>query len=348
MLPRHLRTPALLGLLLALAVGAGLALPAAAQGTPPGQQRITIETPPQGTQVGSPMVVTGNLARLPASASLLYNVLASDGRQIGGGSFAIPGTPGEPALFMASLSFAEPPAGDTITLQLVDQDQATGGVVAVTTLPLVTAPLPQRILIDSPPTGTQVGNPVVVTGRTVRFPAAGVLGYAIYDSGGFQVGGGVFAVEGTPVEGGRFGASLPFSYPLLGGPLRIDLYDQDPVTGAFLASASMQMRTVALIQQIVIETPPFGTQVGSPLVLTGRAAQYPASGLLQYEILDAQGVTLGAGTIPVQGSPGGDARFVASLNFQPPATPGRLRAIVFDTDAAGRQTAAVAELRWGP
>jgi hypothetical protein len=120
------------------------------------------------------------------------------------------------------------------------------------------------------------------------------------------------------------------------------------VTGAFPATATLQTRTVALEQQIVIETPQFGTQVGSPVVLTGRAARFPDAGLLQYQIVDGQGVSLGAGTIPVQGSPGGDARFNASLSFQPPAAPGPLRAFVFETDAAGRQTAAVAELRWGP
>jgi hypothetical protein len=330
-----------LALLIALALStAGAAAPAAAQGAPPAAQQIVIESPPPGTQVGSPMTITGNLARLPAGASLLYNVIASDGRVIGSGSFAVPGAPGQPALFMASLSFSEPLEGDSITLQLVDPDPAAGTSI---TLPLVTAPLPQRILIDTPPGGTIVGNPLVVTGRTVRFPAAGTLGYAIYNSGGVQVGGGVFPVGGSPQTGGSFAASLGFIYPELGGPLRIDLYDQDPFTFGFVATARLDVHTRALRQQVTIETPGPGAQVGSPVTITGRAARFPAGGVLQYRITAAGGAILGQGAFPVQAAPGDAARFVASLSFQPPPAPGLLRAEIFEVGQPG----AAVELRWG-
>lgn len=333
----------LIALMLSLAGTA--AAPAAAQGTPPvADQRIVIESPPPGTQVGSPMVVTGNLARLPASASLLYSIFASDGSVLGVGSFPIPGAPGEPALFIASLTFNEPLEGDAITLQLTDQDPATGGSVAVATQPLVTAPLPQRIMIETPARGAIVGNPVVVTGRTVRFPAAGTLGYAIYNASGAQVGGGVFPVSGSPQSGGSFAASLNFVYPELGGPLRIDLYDQDPFTWAFVATSRLDAYTRALRQQVTIETPAPGTQVGSPVTLTGRAARFPAGGQLQYRITTSGGAILGQGAFPVQAAPGDAARFVASLAFQPPAGAGPLRAEIFE---AGQPGASAIELRWG-
>lgn len=352
MTPRSARAPALLGMLLAVAlsIAAGAAIPAAAQGTPPAAaQTITIESPAAGTQVGSPMVVTGSLARLPASASLSYLVLAGDGRQIGGGSIPIPGSPGQPAFFIASLTFQEPLDGGAITLQLADVDPATGAVVATVTLPLVTAPVPQQIIVETPPAGTQVGNPVVVTGRTVRFPPAGVLGYAIYDSGGAQVGGGVFPVAGGPLEGGRFTASLGFAYPPLGGRLRIDLYDQDPFSLEFLATTTLETAAAALVQQIVIDTPPFGTQVGSPVVLTGRATRFPTGGTLQYLIVDGQGAVLGSGSFPVEAAAAGSARFTASLSFRPPAAPGPVRAQVFEVGPDGRITASpYAEMRWGP
>lgn len=348
MAPRHLRPLALLWAALLVGVSLLAALPAGAQGTPP-SQRITIETPGPGTQVGSPVVITGNVARLPAGARLLYSVLASDGRQLGGGSFAVPGDPGQPALFLASLSFAEPLDGDTITLQLIDQEPATGAVLATASLTLITAPIPQRITIESPGPGVLVGNPVVVTGRTARYPAAGVLGYAIYDRAGTQVGGGVFPVVGSPLEGGRFAATLGFLYPAAGGPLQIDLYDQDPLTGVFPASATLLVRTLPLSQQLSIATPAFGTQVGSPVVITGRAALYPAAGVLQYRITDAQGATLGAGSFVVQGAPGDGAEFVASLGFQPPAAPGLIRATVFEVDARGIISASASvDMRWGP
>lgn len=350
MTPRHTRSMALIGAMLALGITLCAALPAAAQGTPPAtpDQHITLESPAAGTQVGSPVVISGSLTRLPADAQLRFTVLASDGRQLGAGSFPIPGDPGQPAFFIASLIFVEPPDGDSITLQLFDQDPLSGAVAAAITLPLVTAPLPQRIVVETPGSGTLVGNPVVLTGRTARLPAAGVLGYAIYDSAGAQVGGGVFPVAGNVFEGGRFSASLSFAYPPFGGPLRIDLYDQDPFTGAFPATATLVARTLALSQQISVETPIFGTQVGSPVVLTGRTALYPTAGVLQYQILDGQGAVLGAGTFAVQGAPGDAARFAASLTFQPPAAPGPLRAFVFEADQSGRvTTSTTVEMRWG-
>lgn len=347
MVARHLRPLALLGLALMAVSALLLAVPAAAQGTP--AQRIVIETPAPGTQVGSPMTVTGNLARLPAGARLIYNVRSSDGRDLGGGSFPVPGDPGQPALFVASLVFAEPLDGDAITLQLIDQDPSTGALLAIASVSLVTAPIPQRIVIESPPAGALVGNPVVVTGRTARYPVAGVLGYAIYDSVGTQVGGGVFPVTGSPQEGGRFAASLGFLYPANGGPLRIDLYDQDPITGAFPATATLSARTLPLSQQLAITSPAFGTQVGSPVVITGRAALFPPAGVLQFRITDAGGAVLGAGSFVVPGAPGDGTDFVASLSFQPPAAPGLIRATVFDVDARGIVSASASvDMRWGP
>jgi hypothetical protein len=347
---RLFRTLALLIVALSLLL-VGLGAPhAAAQGLGPGgEQRITIESPAPGTQVGSPVVVTGSVAHLPAGASLLYTVLASDGRALGTGSFPLPGNPGEPASFIASLTFVEPPEGDAISLQLADQDPATGSLLAVASLPLTVAPAPQRIVIETPDAGMLVGNPVVLTGRTVRFPAAGALGYAIYSSTGAQVGGGIFPVSGSRQEGGRFSASLGFFYPEQGGPLRIDLYDQDPLTGTFPATASLQARTVALRQQVIIETPALGTQVGSPVVITGRTARYPVGGSLQYRISDGRGVVLAVGRFAVAGNLSDSARFVASISFTPPVFSGPLRAEIFEVDERGMVTTnGVIDLRWGP
>jgi hypothetical protein len=350
MLHRLFRPLALLIVALSLLL-AGLGVPpAAAQGrNPGGEQRITIESPAPGTQVGSPLVLTGNVAHLPAGAQLFYTVLASDGRALGSGSFPIPGNPGEPASFITSLTFAEPLEGDAISLQLADQDPTTGSLLAVASLALTVAPAPQRIVIETPDAGILVGNPVVLTGRTARFPAAAALGYAIYTSTGAQVGGGVFPVTGSRQEGGRFNASLGFFYPDQGGPLRIDLYDQNPLTGTFLATASLLVRTVALRQQVIIETPALGTQVGSPVVITGRTARYPVGGALQYRISDGRGAVLAAGRFVVAGNPGDPTRFVASIDFTPPVFSGPLHAEIFEVDERGVVTANGAiDLRWGP
>jgi uncharacterized lipoprotein YbaY len=308
---------------------------------------VSISSPAPESVVTSPVVVEGGLGRLPASARLLYRVLASDGRLLGAGDFAVPGAPGRPALFRASLPFEASPEGDRIQVQIIDQDPATGAVLAQSSVTLGVAPQPQRIIVDSPGANAYVGTPVVITGRTVRFPAGGTLGYAVYDAAGFQVGGGVFPVAGSLAVGGSFSAALGFSYPAQGGPLRVDLYDQDPATGAFRATASLNLRTVPLQQQIVIETPPPGTRVGSPVVLTGRTARYPTGGVLQYRVIDSAGATLGAGSFPVQGPFGEPARFNASLTFSAPGRTSDLRVEILEADQFGNPVASASvSLLW--
>lgn len=310
-------------------------------------QAIRISSPAPDTVVTSPLEITGELGRLPSEARLIYRILASDGRQLGQGNFPVPGNPGRPALYRAALPFEASPEGDRIQVQLFDQNQATGEIIAQTSVTLGVAPKPQQIIIDSPGANAYVGTPVVVTGRTVRYPASGALGYAIYNSAGAQIGGGAFPVSGSLAVGGSFSASLGFGYPAQGGPLRIDLYDQDPTTGAFRATASVTLRSVPLQQQIVIESPAPGTQVGVPVVLTGRTARYPSGGVLQYRIASSLGEQLGSGSFPVQGPVGEPARFNASLSFNPPAFSGPLRAEVFETDQFGNVTASAAiDLRW--
>lgn len=361
MIPRSALTLPIAVVLLGLALGA--VIPAAAESAPQAlaqapaplvgaavlQQpasRVLIDSPGPGTLVGSPVTITGSIDRLPPSASLGYVVLAGDGRRIGEGSFPIPGNPGQPALFLASLTFQEPLEGDAITLQLIDLDTSPGAPVA--TLPLATAALPQRIRIDTPPAGTQVGNPVVLTGGTVRFPQSGGLGYAIYDRSGAQIGGGFFPVAGSLQTGGSFAASLSFTYPPLGGPIRVDLYDQN-LSGGFEATASVELQTVALVQQVTITTPPFGTQVGTPMVITGRTSLFPSAGVLVYRVTNAQGAVLGTGSFGVQPADANASTFSASLSFQPPAAPGLLRVQVSDVDLSGRIVAtAFVDVRWGP
>lgn len=310
-------------------------------------QAIRITSPAAESVVTSPVTVEGDLGRLPSDARLVYRILASDGRQVGQGTLAVPGEPGRPALFRAALPFEASPEGDRIQVQLFDQNQLTGEVIAQSSVTLGVAPQQQRIIVDSPGANAYVGTPVVVTGRTVRFPLSGTLGYAIYDGAGVQLGGGVFPVGGSLAVGGSFSVSLGFSYPAQGGPLRLDLYDQDPTTGAFRATASVNLRSVPLQQQIVIESPAPGTQVGVPAVLTGRTARYPAGGTLQYRVIGNDGATLGTGSFPVQGPVGEPARFSAALSFNPPTFSGPLRAEVFDVDQFGNITAiAAVELRW--
>jgi hypothetical protein len=296
-------------------------------------QAITFTSPPAGTQVGNPVTVVGNVAAIPGNQRLGYRVRFSDGRELGAGTIDVPGLPGRPGVFTASLRFSPPLDGGTISVELFEPG-ANGTSIAPATLSLFVAPQPQVIAIDTPPGNAFVGTPVTLTGRTARPPFNNVLGYAIYDSGGRQVGGGIFPVTPAGV-GSAFTASLSFSYPAQGGPLRIDLYDQDPSTGAFRATASLGLRTVPTQQQLLIDTPAPGTQVGSPVTLTGRTARYPTGGRLRWRIVNSGGTQLGSGDFAVQGPVGEPTRWVVSMPFNAPFAGGDIRAEVFEVDQAG-------------
>lgn len=303
-------------------------------------QAITFTSPPQGTQVGSPVTILGNVAAVPNNQRLGYRVRFSDGRELGAGTIDVPGIPGRPGVFTGALVFTPPLDGGTISVEVFEQGP-NGSAIAPATLGLFVAPQPQIIAIDTPPVNAFVGTPVTLTGRTARPPFNNVLGYAIYDSIGRQVGGGIFPVAPAGT-GSNFTASLTFNYPSQGGALRIDLYDQDPSTGAFRATASIGLRTVPNQQQIVIETPPQGTQVGSPVVLTGRTARYPNGGRLRWRITNASGQQLGSGEFTVRGPVGEPTTWTASLPFNAPFAGGDIRAEVFEVDSTGITVATAA------
>jgi hypothetical protein len=308
-------------------------------------QAITITSPSPGTQVGSPVVLTGQLARLPFQSSLSYRVVTPAGQQLGAGTIPVDGAPGQPTSFIAEVRFAMPPAGGPIRAELTDQNGQGGVVAASAAIDLQVAPQPQAISIDTPAPGQQVGSPVVLTGRTVQYPAQGKLIYQISDANGNQIGRGAFNVNGNPGQSSSFNASLLFNLPPNGGPIRVDLLDQNAQNGVVIASSSIDL-TVAPpqpVQQIItIETPPNGTLVGSPVVITGRTTRYPFEGSLSYRILDQNGRQIGAGAIQVNGAPGSGTTFVGSLQFQQPPQAGTIRVEIYERDVSDGTFIAIA------
>src|SRR5262249_16510959 len=307
-------------------------------------QVIVIDTPPTGTVVGSPMVLTGRTSRAPYGGSLNYRVVNSAGQQIGAGTFPVQGVEGSPRIFNAQLFFDLPINGDTIRAELYDWNASSGVTEASQSITLVVAPIQQQISFDSPPPGTMVGSPVVITGRTTRFPFNGVLNYRFTDSAGKQLGTGTFQVFGPGGQPTSCGPSLTFTLPNDGGTVHLEVYDQNPSNGTILATSGLDLNVLPQYQAIFIETPPPGTQVGSPVVITGRTNLYPNHGQLRSRVTTASGQQIGMGSFPTDGGAGQPGSFVASLTFSEPPTGGNIQLEVLDQadNGAAIATASIA------
>jgi hypothetical protein len=285
-------------------------------------QSITIDTPPAGTQVGSPMTLTGRVARLPNQGLLSYLVTNSSQQQIGAGTFPVFGDPGRPTTYVGSLEFALPFDGDTITARIYDQDQANGASVS-----LSVAPAPQSITINSPPAGALVGSPMTVKGGTTRFPANGQLTYRVTKDG-VLLGTSPFAVGANITPGSQFDTQVKFSMPYEGGLIQLTIGDPTAPTGAVETTIDLDVR--AQYQRIDIDTPLPGTPVGSPMTITGRTNWFPNNGQLTYRVLDANNAQIGSGAIPVGGAPGTRGNFNAQVTFSEPPNGGTIRVELAD------------------
>jgi hypothetical protein len=330
-------------------------------------QAILIDSPPPGTQVGSPLTMTGRTARLPFQGNLGYRVRDASGRELGRGTVPVIGSSAGPSSFNAPLTFELPPMGGRIVVELVDQNAASNLIAANAQIELNVAPQPQVITIESPPPGTQVGSPMTVTGRTVRMPTNGRLSYRVFDRNGAALGTGSFGVSGSQESGARFNAQIAFNLPQSGGPISLELLEPDPANpnGPAIAIQTLNLTVASPAptttplptatpaptrQAITIDTPPAGTVVGSPVVLSGRVALYPQFRELYYVIRTPTRETLGQGSFPVAGQPGQtNLQYVASLSFAVPRQGGPIIVEIYDRDGVGQIiTSAIVQLRVNP
>jgi hypothetical protein len=240
------------------------------------QQSITIETPPSGTQVGSPMTITGRTAIFPPGGQLNYRVRDQAGNAIGQGTVAVTPASNGAGAFTAVVTFVEPASGGPISVELTQTNVATS-VLVVNVAP------PQVITFDSPPPGTQVGSPMTITGRTTRYPYQGNLSYRVFNSQSVVIGQGVFAVNGTPGNPASFVAELTFAVPTA-GEVRIELSDEDAATGRVAARQILVVRVGSaplVATSIPVATPtalvtPVGFVTPLPTPLPPTVASYPS------------------------------------------------------------------------
>jgi Immunoglobulin-like domain of bacterial spore germination len=108
------------------------------------QQQIILDAPRPGASVVSPAALRGSTVQFPFDGNLIYRVFDAQGNQIGTGPFRVSGVPGQPATFVASLTFDLPPGGGgMIRVEIFDLDQSNGAILAIAAVDLeVTRPLP--------------------------------------------------------------------------------------------------------------------------------------------------------------------------------------------------------------
>lgn len=302
--------------------------------------QIVIETPAPGTQVGSPLVVTGRTSAIPAGGRLRYLIRDGTGAEIGTGDIVVQPGPAGGGVFDASLTFSNSSGG----IILVEILQFTVGeaVLARATIDLW-VDSGQRITIETPARGTQVGSPLVITGNTTRYPFDGRLDYQVIDQGGAQLGSGTFSVVGAPGSPTRFSGEIYFALPPSGGGIRVDLLDRHAGTNLIAAAASVDLfvappppPTPIFDQSLVIDSPPTGTLVGSPVVIIGRAARPPSDGKLSYRFFDSTGALLGEGSFPLSNPSGQPTLFNVSLSFRLPPAGGPITFELSDRASTGQ------------
>src|SRR5262245_5714342 len=206
----------------------------------------------------------------------------------------LPGLVALVALGLAACSWAATSAATpTAESQLNVQNASATPASAATALPATSQPSaptatavaaasgPQTIFIDAPLPGTLVGSPAQLAGRTQRMPAGGQLEYQVIGPSGQVIGSDKLAVSAGAGGGGVFNAPLTFILPQNGGNVTARLFER-AADGSIAATSDLPMFVQSQVQSITIDTPPSGTQVGSPMVLTGQLARQPGQGRLYY------------------------------------------------------------------
>lgn len=325
----------------------GIATPA------PGAQQIVITEPAMNATVTSPIQVSGTVSSPPAEGRLEFRLIGPDGGVLASGVFMVEGE-GGPIAFSGTILYTLAEQGSG-RIEVLELNQADGSIRAIAAQPVTLGPsqaepvMPtpagQQITIDTPPPDTLVGSPVVITGRTARFPFQGSLAYRVLDAGNRELGSGTFPVQGAQGAPSSFTASLTFNLPPGGGRITVEIVDQNAADGQIAAAARIDLSVAAQEQAIIIETPPANTLVGSPMTITGRTVRLPAGSALTYRVRNASGQQIGQGQFGVTGTQDGGASFNAQIFFSPPQAGGPISLELLEIDPANNQVRASATLQ---
>ncbi len=311
--------------------GSGQAAPADNAPQPAAGAAIALETPRDGEVINGTFEVKGSVAATPQEGSLIYRLYDIDGNLITSGPVAVSGAPGQPGTFADVVAFELDGLAGPGLFEMVDQEPATGVVVADTAMNVhfaqagaVAARPAQSIAIQSPSSGALVAGPFELRGALARAPQDSALIYRVYDTDGYLIGAGPAAAENQ--SGGAAAFAAPITYTLdVTTAGRIAVVDQDAASGAILGRGVVEVVLAptgpALDEQalidgvIVIQSPADRSVVNAPIQLKGGIASTPAESQLIYRLYDAQGNVMSTGPVAVTGEPGEPGTFAATIEY---------------------------------
>lgn len=101
---------------------------------------------------------------------------------------------------------------------------------------------PRTITIESPVSGSEVFNSVLVKGSVNIAPFENSLAYRIYDIGGVELSAGAIAVSAPDLGApGTFNAMIPLGKILSGAAIRIEIQDINAADGSLFAMDSVEL-----------------------------------------------------------------------------------------------------------
>jgi hypothetical protein len=101
---------------------------------------------------------------------------------------------------------------------------------------------PRTITIESPVSGSEVFNSVLVKGSVNIAPFENSLAYRIYDIGGVELSAGAIAVSAPDLGApGTFNAMIPLGKILSGAVIRIEIQDINAADGSLFAMDSVEL-----------------------------------------------------------------------------------------------------------
>jgi hypothetical protein len=212
------------------------------------------------------------------------------------------------AIFLVSV-------GSIMLLSACGKAEAPTEEPTVTVTPAATQTAQPAITVDEPQPGDEVTVPLTVKGRASVFEGTVIVAVEKADGTGTFCKTFTTASEGAPGVG-SFEAQIAFPPPSEATDARVLVYSESPKDGSVQNLVTVPVVVSPDKPAIVVDSPLCGTEVTSPVTVTGTASVFEAA--LVVVVKDSSGQELArANVLASEGAPG-RGTFSADLTFSLP------------------------------